>query len=199
MPGRVVGAPECESFESSVAAVVSTLRMHGLVVSEPLDVQAELRERVGAYLVPYVVFCVFNPAITHRVLRCDPTAGARTVVLLVIRSAPHGIVVEVPDLSRPCDPATCEDVRQLRQRMLTALQLVSPGVLYAVVPPGDDVTSAALMIAAIRMTLRLSRYGRRLAAHRSPPTVCMVVRVIAVPVPLMMAPAAGAHLLEVSV
>jgi hypothetical protein len=72
---------------SVVSAVIAALHRHGFVLSPPLDLQRELRDRVGAYLVPYVVLFTFNPAYTHRVLRHDPAAAAMTIMPVVIRGS----------------------------------------------------------------------------------------------------------------
>jgi hypothetical protein len=127
---------------SVVGAVITALHRHGFVISPPLDLQRELRDRVGAYLVPCVVLFAFNPAATHRVLRRDPAAAAMTIVPLVIRGAGDQIAVEVPEAIPPADPVVEDVMGEQRLRLSHAVNEASVRAEQRrhAVPDGQDRT-----------------------------------------------------------
>lgn len=125
-----------------VSAVIAALHRHGFVFSPPLDLQQELRDRVGAYLVPYVVLFTFNPAATHRVLRHDPAAAAMTIMPVVIRGTGEGIVVEVPEAIPLADPVIEDVMGEQRLRLTRAVDEASARTEQRrqAVPDGQDRT-----------------------------------------------------------
>ena len=63
-------------FADAVAKVRETLKDEGFGVLTEIDVQATLREKLGAELEPYLILGACNPTFAHRALQLEPELGA---------------------------------------------------------------------------------------------------------------------------
>lgn len=117
----LVHEPGCRPFDEVVDRMAEQLRRHGFVAERFFDLDRELLARTGAQLRPYRVLLVFNPAVTHRILRCDPAAADRAVVLVTVRDTGDGIVVGASDPAQPVPPHLAAAVRDLNELLRTAL------------------------------------------------------------------------------
>ena len=63
------------SFSDAVAKVRETLKDEGFGVLTEIDVQATLREKLGAELEPYLILGACNPTFAHRALQIESELG----------------------------------------------------------------------------------------------------------------------------
>ena len=64
------------SFADAVAKVRETLKEEGFGVLTEIDVQATLREKLGAEMEPYLILGACNPTFAHRALQVESELGA---------------------------------------------------------------------------------------------------------------------------
>ena len=62
-------------FAEAVAKVRETLKDEGFGVLTEIDVQATLREKLGAELEPYLILGACNPTFAHRALQLESELG----------------------------------------------------------------------------------------------------------------------------
>ena len=63
-------------FADAVAKVRETLKEEGFGVLTEIDVQATLREKLGAEMEPYLILGACNPTFAHRALQVESELGA---------------------------------------------------------------------------------------------------------------------------
>ena len=68
-------APTADSFPDAVERVRETLKEQGFGVLCEIDVQATLKEKLGAEGEPYVILGACNPPLAHRALEAEPELG----------------------------------------------------------------------------------------------------------------------------
>jgi uncharacterized protein (DUF302 family) len=64
------------SFADAAARVRETLKDEGFGVLTEIDVEATLREKLGAETEPYLILGACNPPYAHRALAIEPELGA---------------------------------------------------------------------------------------------------------------------------
>jgi uncharacterized protein (DUF302 family) len=64
------------SFADAVDKVRETLKDEGFGVLTEIDVQATLREKLGAEMEPYLILGACNPTLAHRALQVESELGA---------------------------------------------------------------------------------------------------------------------------
>ena len=63
-------------FDEAVARVRETLKDEGFGVLTEIDVQATLKEKLGADVPPYLILGACNPPYAHQALALEPELGA---------------------------------------------------------------------------------------------------------------------------
>jgi uncharacterized protein (DUF302 family) len=73
--GYTLSATTRTSFADTVERVRAELKDEGFGVLCEIDVQATLREKVGAEMEPYLILGACNPPLAHQTLSAEPELG----------------------------------------------------------------------------------------------------------------------------
>lgn len=68
---KVIDAPFDQAIEKTIAA----LKNHGFGVLTRIDVQATLKEKIGAQFRPYTILGACNPKMAHQALQAEDKIG----------------------------------------------------------------------------------------------------------------------------
>lgn len=122
-------------FHTVARDVEGALRRHGFVPARSLDLDRQLLARIGGHLRPYRVLVVFCPATTRKILRDDPSAAVRSIVLVTVRDTGNGVEVDLPEPGDVPPAPVREIVADLHRRLGDAVR-------EAVQAAGSDSSSA---------------------------------------------------------
>lgn len=109
--------------EEAEPAIRQALADEGFGILTEIDIQATLRDKVGAELDPYVILGACNPALANRAIAADPSIGALLPCNVVVRVAGDTTVVDALDpgtMSTLTDNADLEPVATEAKRLITA-------------------------------------------------------------------------------
>jgi uncharacterized protein (DUF302 family) len=85
-------------FASTVPRVRNALREQGFGVLTEIDVQATLREKLGAQMEDYLILGACNPPLAHQALDADRDIGLLLPCNVVVRAdGPHATLVQALD------------------------------------------------------------------------------------------------------
>lgn len=84
-------------FEEAVTRVKEAFKEQGFGPLTEIDVQATLRQKIGAEMDPYLIIGACNPDLAHRALAAVPTVGVFLPCNVVVRVAGGRTVVEAMD------------------------------------------------------------------------------------------------------
>ena len=74
--GYTLTATTSASFATAVERVRAELKEEGFGVLSEIDVQATLREKLGAAMEPYIILGACNPPLAHQALTAEAELGA---------------------------------------------------------------------------------------------------------------------------
>lgn len=120
---------EGRSFDEVVARTREELAKEGFGVLTEIDVQATLKQKLGAEMRPYLILGACNPSLAHRVLGLEPHIGVLLPCNVVVRERDDGrIEVSAMDpeaAMRMIDhPGVHEVAREVRARLQRVVQAV---------------------------------------------------------------------------
>lgn len=84
-----------EPISAARERVTAALKKQGFGVLTEIDVQATLREKIGAETAPYRILGVCNPALAHQALTASPHAGLMLPCTVTLREEEGRTIVEV--------------------------------------------------------------------------------------------------------
>ncbi len=72
-------------FQPAVDKTIAALKAHGFGVLTRIDVQATLREKIGAEFRPYIILGACNPKMAHEALKAEDKIGTMLPCNVVIQ------------------------------------------------------------------------------------------------------------------
>ncbi len=87
------------SVDGVLPRVRSALKEQGFGVLTEIDVQATLKEKLGADVEPYVILGACNPGLAHRALQAEPDIGLLLPCNVIVRTHGDRVVVSAMDPS----------------------------------------------------------------------------------------------------
>ncbi len=73
-------------FEQAIDKTVAALKAHGFGVLTRIDVQATLKEKIGAEFRPYVILGACNPRMAHEALKAEDKIGTMLPCNVVVQA-----------------------------------------------------------------------------------------------------------------
>ncbi len=98
--GYTLSAASRRPFEEAVARVKDELRSEGFGVLCEIDVQATLREKLGAEVEPYLILGACNPPLAHASLAAEPELGVLLPCNVVVYEREGAVHVAAVDAER---------------------------------------------------------------------------------------------------
>lgn len=87
--------PLAAPVDQAIAAVTEALKAEGFGILTRIDVQATLKEKIGADFHPYVILGACNPHLAQRALSADGAAGLMLPCNVVVEAAGEGSLVRI--------------------------------------------------------------------------------------------------------
>ncbi|HET9476375.1 MAG TPA: DUF302 domain-containing protein [Dehalococcoidia bacterium] len=115
-------------FEDVIPSVRDALKAEGFGILTEIDVQATLKEKIGADVPPHLILGACNPHLAHAAIQADPDISLLLPCNVTVRQEGTGVVVSIvdPDMmaemsSAPELPEIAKTAKAKLQRVITAL------------------------------------------------------------------------------
>ncbi len=115
-------------FDSVVVSVREALKAEGFGVLTEIDVQATLKEKIGAETLPHVILGACNPPLAHAAIQADPDISLLLPCNVTVRQEGTRVVISIVDpgmmAAMSSSPELAEIARTARvklERVITAL------------------------------------------------------------------------------
>ena len=99
----------------AIPRVKEALKAQGFGTLTEIDVQATLREKVGADVDPYVILGACNPHLAHRALQAEPDVGLLLPCNVIVRTHGDRTMVSALDPEVIADMADHPDLRPIAE------------------------------------------------------------------------------------
>lgn len=73
-------------FDQAIEKTVAALKAHGFGVLTRIDVQATLKEKIGAQFHPYVILGACNPRMAHEALKAEDKIGTMLPCNVIVQA-----------------------------------------------------------------------------------------------------------------
>jgi uncharacterized protein (DUF302 family) len=109
-------------FDRVLAAVVERLKDEGFGVLTDIDVQATLRNKIGAEMPKYRILGACNPSFAHEALKIEDKLGVLLPCNVILRETADGQVEiasvdPVAAMERTGNPALAATAEEVRRRL----------------------------------------------------------------------------------
>lgn len=84
-------------MEKALPAVRAAFKEQGFGILTEIDVQATLKEKIGADLEPYVILGACNPELARKALEIEPEIGLLLPCNVVVRQSQGAVLVHALD------------------------------------------------------------------------------------------------------
>jgi uncharacterized protein (DUF302 family) len=115
-------------FEQAVAQVKEGLKVEGFGVLTEIDVQATMREKLGAHMEQYLILGACNPPLAYRALAVEPQIGLLLPCNVVLRESSEGCLIEAIDpeamlslVDNDAVATVAHEAKERLQRVIAAL------------------------------------------------------------------------------
>lgn len=118
------------SFDQVLVEVIERLKQEGFGVLTDIDVQATLKNKIGADMPKYRILGACNPSFAHQALKLEDKLGVLLPCNVIVRETPDGRVeVATIDpavaMERTGNPALAELAAEARRRLSNMLETIA--------------------------------------------------------------------------
>jgi uncharacterized protein (DUF302 family) len=129
--GYTLSATTTASFADAVERVRAELKEEGFGVLSEIDVQATLREKLGAEMEPYLILGACNPPLAHQALTAEAELGALLPCNVVVYERDGATHITAVDADRMLSIVGNDELQpiaaQVREKLAAVVERASSG------------------------------------------------------------------------